>query len=95
MAHQAWLGLVAPEKHLHLHLHELSEAKFATQQQRVRGTNIEVSDGEAVPGISVLLTPDAAQDSAPITDSERQQVLDGIVNYGNDLVVVIENKITW
>ena len=48
-----------------------------------------------VPCISVWLAPDAAQDSTPIKDSDRQQVLDGIVNYGNGLVVVIENKIGW
>jgi len=91
MAHQAWLCLVAPEKHLH----DLSKADFATQRRRVLGTDTEVPEGEVVPGISVWLAPDAAQDSAPIKDSDRQQVLDGIVNYGNDLVVVIENKIGW
>ncbi len=48
-----------------------------------------------VPCISVWLAPDAAQDSTPIKDSDRQQVLDGVVNYGNALVVVIENKIAW
>ena len=93
MAHQAWLGLVAPEKYLHLH--NLSEAKFATQEQHVFGTNIEVPEGKTIRGISVLLTPDAAQVSEPIAESERKQVLDGIVTYGNDLVIVIENKITW
>jgi hypothetical protein len=91
MAHQAWLRLVAPE----WHLHNLSKADFATQRQRVLGTDTEVPEGEVIPGISVWLAPDAAQDSAPIKDSDRQQVLDGIVNYGNDLVVVIENKIGW
>ena len=91
MAHQAWLRLVAPKKHLH----DLSKADFATQRQRVLGTDTEVPEGEVVPGISVWLAPDAAQDSTPIKDSDREQVLDGIVNYGNDLVVVIENKIGW
>lgn len=91
IAHQAWLRLVAPKKDLHA----LSKAEFRTQSQHVLGTDTEVPKGEAVPGISVWLAPDAAQDSAPIKDSDRQQVLDGIVNYGNDLVVVIENKIGW
>ena len=40
-----------------------------------------------------LLAPDAAPVGAPIERSDRLQVLDGIVTYGNDLVVVIENKI--
>ena len=91
MAHQTWLRLVAPEKHLH----NLSKADFATQRQRVLGSNTEMPEGEVVPGISVWLAPDAAQDIPSIKDSDRQQVLDGIVNYGNDLVVVIENKIGW
>lgn len=91
MAHQAWLGLVAPNHHLH----DLSKAEFATQRQRVLGTDVELPDGEAIPGISVWLAPDAARVSAPIENSDRQQVLDGIITYGNDLVVVIENKIVW
>ena len=91
MAHQAWLRLVAPEKYLQ----DLSNAEFATQRQRVLCANTEVPEGETVPGISVWLAPDATHVSAPIEPSDRQQVLDGIVTYGNDLVVVIENKISW
>lgn len=91
MAHQAWLGLVAPERHLH----DLSKAEFATQRQRVLGTITEGPEGEAVPGISVWLAPEAAPDIPDVEPSYRQQVLDGIVTYGNDLVVVIENKVVW
>src|SRR5882672_7315900 len=91
MAHQAWLHLVAPKEHLH----ELQEAEFATQRQRVLGGATDIPEGEAVRGISVWLAPDATQSRAPIESSDRQQVLDGIVTYGSDLVVVIENKITW
>ncbi|MEQ1844679.1 MAG: hypothetical protein ABL983_03770 [Nitrospira sp.] len=91
MAHQAWLRMVAP-KH---DLHNLSKAEFAVQRQRVLGTDSEVPEGEAVPGISVWLAPDAVPVSTPIESSERQQVLDGIVTYGTDLVVVIENKVAW
>jgi len=91
MAHQAWLRLVAPEQHLY----DLSKAEFATQRQRVLNADIQLPEGESVPGISVWLAPDATLVSAPIEPSDRQQVLDGIVTYGNDLVVVIENKITW
>lgn len=91
MAHQTWLRLVAPERYLH----DLSKAEFATQRQRVLESETEVPDGEAVPGISVWLAPDAEQVNAPIEPSDRQQVLDGIITYGSDLVVVIENKIGW
>jgi hypothetical protein len=91
MAHQAWLGLVAPERHLH----DLSKAEFATQRQRVLGNVTQVPEGEAVPGISVWLAPDAVPVIPPVKPSNRQQVLDGIITYGNDLVVVIENKVVW
>jgi hypothetical protein len=91
IAHQAWLRLVDPEKNLH----DLSKADFATQRRRILGTDVEISEGEVVPGISVWLAPDAVQAIPAMKESDRQQVLDGIVNYGNDLVVVIENKIGW
>ena len=91
MAHQAWLRLVEPNERLQ----DLSKAEFATQRQRVLGADAELPEGEAVRGISVWLAPDAVQVSAPIEPSDRQQVLDGIVTYGNDLVVVIENKVAW
>lgn len=88
MAHQAWLHLVAPGKQLH----DLSKAEFAVQRQRVLGADSEVPEGEAILGISVWLAPDAVPVRTPIESSDRQQVLDGIVTYGTDLVVVIENK---
>src|SRR5262245_44739990 len=73
MAHQAWLQLVAPEKPLYT----LSKASVATQRQRVLDSNGDKPEGEVVPGISVYLTPDAAQDLPSIAASDRQQVLDG------------------
>jgi hypothetical protein len=88
MAHQAWLQLVAPEKPLH----NLPKASFVTQRQHVLDTDAEIPDGEIVSGISVYLTPDTVQDIPSMSDSDRHQVLDGIINYGNDLVIVIENK---
>jgi hypothetical protein len=91
MAHQAWLGLISRNE---LHLQNLPKAEFATQRGRVL-SDTDVSDGEAVQGISVWLAPDAAPVNTPIESSDRQQVLDGVVTYGNELVVVIENKISW
>jgi hypothetical protein len=41
----------------------------------------------------VWRAPDAAQVGAPIDPSERQEVLDAIVRKGNDLVIVMENKV--
>lgn len=90
MAHQAWFRLVAPDEYLH----KMPKADFQSQRMRVLDNESEPPEGE-VRGISVWLAPDAAQDLPPIMRSDRQQVLDGIVNYGNELVVVIENKIGW
>jgi len=91
MAHVAWLQLIAPEQRLS----ELASAEFATQRRRVLTSDPDLHDGEAMPGISVWLAPDATEVAAQIKPSDRQQVLDGIVTYGTDLVVVIENKIGW
>jgi hypothetical protein len=89
MAHHVWLRLVAPEEHLQ----NLSKAQFATQRQRIFATNTEMPEGEVIRGISVWLAPDAVHDLPLMKDSDRLQVLDGIINYGSDLVIVIENKI--
>jgi hypothetical protein len=89
MAHQIWLRMVAPGHTLQ----DLPKAEFATQRQRVLESGATPSDGEAVTGISVWLAPDAAPISEAMSPSERQQVLDGVITYGDALVVVVENKI--
>jgi hypothetical protein len=71
------------------------KAEFATQRQRVFEPGVKVADGEAVTGISVWLAPDAAQISESMAVSDRIQVLDAIITYGETLVVVIENKISF
>ena len=91
MAHQAWLELVAPGRRLHT----LPSAEFATQRQRVLSSLDTLTDGDAVPGVSVWLAPDAKQVNATLKESDRQQVLDAIITYGGELVVVVENKISW
>lgn len=52
-----------------------------------------LDDEMTIRGISVLLTPDPMQRQAPVAASDRRQILDGIVQYGDMLVVAIENKI--
>jgi hypothetical protein len=89
IAHQVWLRLVDPE----LNLHDLPKPDFVTQRQRVLVADADPSDNETIPGISVFLAPDVPPVESAIEESDRQQVLDGIVTYGDDLVVVIENKI--
>lgn len=88
MAHQAWLERVAPE----LRLHALPSAEFVTQRQRVLTSPTE---GDAIRGISIWLAPDAKQITTTLKPSDRQQVLDAIITYGSELVVVVENKISW
>lgn len=91
IAHQAWLHLVSPCDPLH----DLPKAEFATQRQRIVARHSDGVESDAIRGISVWLAPDAAKISTPMEESDRQQVLDAIVSYGNKLVVVIENKISW
>lgn len=90
-AHQLWLQLVAPD----LKLHALDRAEFATQRAKVLQQVPELADEEAIPGISVWLAPDAKQIPKAVQESDRAQILDGVITYGTDLVVVIENKIGW
>lgn len=91
MAHQAWLGLVAPGRGLH----KLPSAQFAIQRERVLPDYSFVEETEEISGISVWLAPDAQDIDAPVEPSDRRQVLDAIISYGDDLVMVIENKIGW
>lgn len=91
LAHQSWLSLVAPGKALH----SLPEPQFATQRQRIDVWLPEDAEGEEIPGVSVWLAPDATNLDAVVESSDRHQVLDGIITYGTELVVVVENKINW
>ncbi len=88
-AHQAWLNLAAPDEYLY----RLPQAKFATQRRQILDAQVE--EGESVRGISVWLAPDAEEVDAPVAASDRQQMLDGIVTYGSELVVVVESKVVW
>lgn len=92
IAHQAWLHLVSPGRSLQM----LPKAEFATQRQRIVSGRSEGGESDAIPGISVWLAPDAAKVNVSMeAASDRQQILDAIISYGSDLVVVIENKISW
>lgn len=88
---QAWLGMVAP----HRRLHELTKPEFATQRRQVLAAGSDGGD-EAIPGISVWLAPDAPdQLDGIVADSDRGQVLDGVIRFGDDLVIIVESKIGW
>lgn len=87
VVHQAWLSRVAPG----MRLHELPPAAFDTQRRAVRAAR---SVDEQVPLVSVFLAPsEPLSDDTIVRESERLQVLDAVIEYGEDLVVVIENKV--
>lgn len=87
MAHVEWLRLVAPKRFLRT----LPPAEFDTQRRAVR---TDGNDGtEQAELISVFLAPEQPQSSGgDVVESDRRQVLDAIVDYG-ELVTVVENKV--
>lgn len=86
LAHVEWLRLVDPRRSLG----SLGTAQFATQRRAIRTTRKDVEDAELV---SVFLAPELPQaGAAEVVESDRGQVLDAVVDYG-ELVVVIENKV--
>lgn len=87
LAHVEWLRLVAPE----LSLAKLPPADFKTQKRTIRAKK---SGLESANLISVFLAPERPQaSSADVVESDRGQVLDAIVDYGGELITVIENKV--
>lgn len=85
MAHASWLRLVAPE----LELSALPAATFETQKR-----NIPVKpDAEEVELISVFLAPEHPETAGVVKESDRNQVLDAIIDFEGQPVVVVENKI--
>jgi hypothetical protein len=92
-AHQSWLRLVNPE----LDLSRLPAATFDTQTAQLTRAHLLADDHNfesAVRGISVLQAADVQPVSGPVTESERRAIFDGIVSYGNKLVLVVEVKRT-
>jgi hypothetical protein len=86
LAHVEWLRLVDPS----LSLRALPAAEFATQRRAVRAAG----GGEEPAGlVSVFLAPERPlAGGGDVVESDRGQVLDAIVDYG-ELVTVIENKV--
>ena len=87
IAHSEWLHLVDPARRLG----NLPAPAYETQRRALRrGTEQE----EQAQLISVFLAPEHPQSGGgQIAESDRNQVLDGIMNYGGELIVAIENKI--
>ena len=84
---EAWLTRAAPGRRLH----ELPVAVFNTQRRAVR---VESSAEDQVPVISVFLAPNQPLgEDVIVKESDRHQVLDAVIEYGDALVVVVENKV--
>lgn len=87
-AHQEWLSLAAP----HRKLYNLARPwGFDTQRWQMFEQAPEVT--EPIEGISVIQAADAEATDATIQITDRSQVLDGLVRYGDDLLIVIETKL--
>lgn len=87
-AHQVWLSLAAPDRKLY----ELPRPwSFDTQRWQMFDSVPEVA--EAIEGISVLQAADVQAIDGPVQITDRGQVLDGIVRYGDELLIVVETKL--
>jgi hypothetical protein len=89
MAHAVWLRLVSPDRELQ----RLPLATFDTQRRAVRREPAD-ADSEPADLISVFLAPEnPLSGGGVVTESDRNQVLDAIIDYGGEVLVVVENKI--
>jgi len=87
MAHAVWLRLVDPN----LELQQLPPATFTTQRRTMRHAGEE---DELADLVSVYLAPEEPlSGGGVVTASDRGQVLDAIIDYEGELLVVVENKI--
>jgi len=90
MAHVAWLRRVDES----LTLADLPPATFDTQRRAVLSRPPSRRDDPEGPRvISVFLGPDVEASGGEVRESDRGQVLDAIIDYGGEVVVVVENKV--
>ena len=87
-AHQVWLSLAAPGRKLYNLPRPWS---FDTQRWQMLDSTPDVA--EAIQGISVLQSADVREIEGTVQTTDRGQVLDGIVRYGDELLIVIETKL--
>jgi|SRR5208337_4749038 len=91
MAHQAWLSLIDKT----LLLRSLPFAAFDTQTSTILQDGGQTANNEPISGISVICSASSATSNlSGVVSSKRGQVLDGVVRYGDDRVIVLESKLT-
>jgi hypothetical protein len=90
IAHQAWLSLIDRN----LALRSLPRPTFDTQRGKILRSEDQPKTNEPIRGISVLCAADASNEvQGAVLESDRGQVLDGIVRYGDHSVIVLESKL--
>ena len=91
IAQQAWLSLIDST----LHLHSLPTPDFGTQRSTILRTENQPITHEPIKGISVLCSGDMGTNPPGVVlQSDRGQVLDGVVRYGDERVIVLESKLS-
>lgn len=94
IAHQAWLSLVDAAASSRLILHSLPRPTFDTQRAQILTSESQPKTNEPIKGISVLCAADASNEvQSAVLESDRGQVLDGVIRYGDDYVIVLESKL--
>jgi hypothetical protein len=99
IAHQAWLSLIEAAAPLdqrlpRLVLYSLSRPTFDTQRAQILRSEDQPKTNEPIQGISVLCAADASTGiQGAVLESDRRMVLDGIIRYGDDCVIVLESKL--
>jgi hypothetical protein len=90
LAHEAFLGLVGCER-----LSGLPSPRFDMQTEKLVPLGTDAEDPEVTELVSVFLGPheNVSQTQEPNLASERRARYDGVIQYGSDLLVVIESKL--
>ena len=90
LAHEAFLGLAGCER-----LSGLPAARFDMQTEKLVPLDPDAEDPEVAEVVSVFLGPheNLAETQEANLASARRARYDGVIQYGSDLLVVIESKL--
>jgi hypothetical protein len=100
IAHAVWLRLVSDARAAGAKplppLEQLPAATFQTQTGQIGSTaavEAGLDETSIYRAVSVLQAGELPSDETPAEVSERRAVFDGVVRYGEDLVLVVESKL--